>query len=190
MRQRSAFAIAAILIASACASPSAEQHGDYVLRGARRSFRSGDYDAALRYTELGMQREPFDQRAEEISLHLEILKAMHRDVEAAAFSEFVTRFSAGEDTDTVETVPTRNECYELALRNSHTTRLVREYAPLPIRRPFELGDMLATYEIDSEGRPINIRVVRAPHPASAWLIIDAIGEMKIWTSRPMATELQ
>lgn len=170
-------AIAGILLATACASSSPEE--DYFLREAERYFASGDFEHALRQTEFGSQRPPFDRRGAEISLQLEILRAMGRAEEVSALAEFVDRYTAGADTDTEETVPTRDECAELARRRSRTTRLVRKYGELPVRRPFEIGDLMATYEIDAEGNPVHIRVVRARHPASAWLIIDAIGQMKV-----------
>lgn len=175
-------AIAGMLLASACAPPPPSSEG-FALRGARQSFESGDLDAALRYTEVGMQRAPFDQRGAEISLHTEILRAMKRNEEAAAFSNYVERFTAGENLDSEETVPTLDECAELTRRRSVGTRLVKRYGELPKRRPFEVGKLLATYEIDAEGRPVNIHVVRARHPAAAWLIIDAIGEMRVRTAR-------
>ena len=170
-----------MLLASGCASQP--PGGDYLLDGARRSFQSGDYESALRYTELAIQRTPLDPHADEIALQLELLKAMNRSEEAAAFSEFVERFRSGVDTDAEATDPTREECWDLAHQRSKTTRLVREYAALPVRRPFELGELMATYQIDADGHPVHIRVIRARHPASAWLIIHAIGQMKVRTSR-------
>jgi len=164
-----------------CASPSTP--GRFFLDRAHQSYDAGDLERALFYSESALQQQPFEPDPEEVSLHLEVLRKLERNEEAAAFAEFSARYASGEATDEVDTVPTRNECKELARKRSKTTRLIREYGDLPVRREFEIGVLAASYEIDTEGRPIHIRVIRAKHPASAWLIIDSIAESKIWKSR-------
>jgi hypothetical protein len=62
-------------------------------------------------------------------------------------------------------------------------QLVRKYGDAFERRPFAFGNSTATYQIDASGNPVNIRVVRARHPAAAWLAIHAIGELEVWGSR-------
>ena len=74
-------------------------------------------------------------------------------------------------------------CKALARKRSITTRLIRRYGDLRVHAEFEIGAPAATYDIDADGRPIHIRVLRARHPASAWLIIDSIARAKIARSR-------
>jgi hypothetical protein len=168
------------LLVSCASRPST---GHFFLDRARESDQAGDLERALFYTESAIQQHPFEPEPEEISLHLEVLRKLDRAVEADAFEEFAARYTAGEETDSSDTVPTGSECQKLARKRSKTTRLIRDYGELPVRSEFEIGVLAATYEIDAEGRPIQIRVIRARHPASAWLIIHSLAETKIWKTR-------
>jgi hypothetical protein len=157
--------------------------GTFYLERARESYRAGDLERTLFYTESALQQHPFEPQREEIALHYEVLRAQGRGEEADAFAEFSVRYTAGEQTDSIETVPSRSECETLARKRAMTTRLIREYGELPVRAEFEIGVLAATYEIAANGRPIRIRVIRARHPASAWLIIHSLAEMKTSRSR-------
>jgi hypothetical protein len=48
--------------------------------------------------------------------------------------------------------------------------------------------MAASYAIDADGRPVQIRVIRARHPASAWLIIQSIASAKVSPTRLAHTD--
>ena len=142
-----------------CASSA--RSGNFLLERARESSSAGDLDRALVYSESALQQDPFEPDPEEVALHIELLRRLDRSEEAAAFEEFAARYAAGEQTDSEDTVPSRDECKELARKRFQTTRLVREYGDLPMRGEFEIGVIAASYEIDAEGRPIHIRVIRA-----------------------------
>ena len=164
-----------------CASPPSTGH--FFLDQARKYHEQGELERALFYTESAIQQHPFEPEPEEISLHLEILRKLDRSEEADAFAEFSARYTAGEETDSTDTVPSENECQKLARKRSQTTRLIRRYGELPVRGTFEIGVLAATFAIDGDGRPVQIRVLRARHPGSAWLIIHSLAESKIWRSR-------
>lgn len=172
-------ALGAALALVACASSPSD---DYLLDKAREAYASGDLDRALRSTEEAMQRPPLESRKAEANLLLEILRKQERSAAVHAFQDFISRYAAGVDTDSPDTTPTLDACRELARRRSRTA-LVLEYAELPVRRDFDRGALMATYSIDAEGRPIDIRVARANSPASAWLVIDAIDEMRVARSK-------
>jgi len=165
-----------------CETPAAEP-GRFLLDRGHESLEAGDLDHALFYTESALQQDPYTPAPEEIALHVEVLRRLSRREEADAFAEFAARYAAGEPTDTVDTVPSRNECKEIARKRAKSTRLVREYGDLPVRRQFEIGVLAASFAIDAEGHPVQLRVIRARHPASAWLILASVAEVKIWKSR-------
>ncbi len=171
--------VCALLVS--CASPPSTGH--FFLDHARKYHEQGELERALFYTESAIQQHPFEPEPAEISLHVEILRKLERGVEADAFEEFSARYTAGEETDSADTVPTQNECQKLARERSKTTRLIRRYGELPVRGTFEIGVLAATYAIDGDGRPVQIRVLRARHPGSAWLIIHSLAESKIRKSR-------
>jgi hypothetical protein len=165
-----------------CETPAAEP-GRFLLDRGHESLDAGDLERALFYSESALQQDPFEPTREEIALHVEVLRKLSRYEEAGAFAEFAARYAAGEQTDAIDTVPSRNECKEIARKRSKATRLIREYGDLPVRRQFQIGVLAASYEIDATGRPVHLHVIRARHPASAWLIIASISELEIWKSR-------
>jgi len=165
-----------------CETPAAEP-GRFLLDRGHESLEAGDPERALFYTESALQQDPFEPAPEEIALHTDVLRRLSRRDEADAFAEFAARYAAGEATDTADTVPSRNDCKKIARKRAKSTRLVREYGDLPVRHQFEIGVLAASYEIDADGRPIHLRVIRARHPASAWLIIASIAELEVWKSR-------
>ena len=181
LRARVATVVGLALVAG-CTSP-APPESDFLLGSAKQRLDAGDRDSALRYTEMSMQRPPFDARDAEIALHLDILRSAGRTEEARALEEFVARFDSGEDTAAGEPHPTRTECFRMLRAMPRSRQLVRKYREVSMQRPFEAGAFLATYEIDASGQPVNIRVVQARHPAAAWLAISAIGGLKVWHSR-------
>jgi hypothetical protein len=153
--------LGAVLVS--CASPAPQ--GRFFIDRAHQYAEAGDLERALSYTESAMQQQPSDPDPDEISLHVELLRRLDRDVEADAFEEFAGRYAAGAATDSEDTVPTLTECAKLERKRAHTTRLVREFGhPSPVS--FEIGTLAATYEIDAEGRRSTsaccARVIRRP----------------------------
>ena len=173
-------ALASIALLAACASAPRDDHS---LRMAKQAYEAGNFELALSYTELAMQRAPDEPRGDETALHIDVLRAAGREEEARAFEDFVRRFDAGEDTDSEEAHPTRTECFEMERVRPRSMKLVRKMGDAQARRLIAFGNFTATYQIDASGRPINIRVVRARHPATAWLAIDAISELEVWNTR-------
>jgi len=181
-RTRRAVTVATCALIAGCSTPAAEP-GRYLLDRSHDSLEANDLDDALFYSESALQQDPYQPTPEEIALHVEVLRRLSREQEADAFAEFAARYVAGEVTDTVDTVPSRNDCLEIARKRAKSTRLVREYGEMPVRRTFQIGALAASYELDADGRPIDLRVIRARHPASAWLIIASVGELEVWKSR-------
>jgi hypothetical protein len=174
---------AALFAGALLVSCASQPTGRFFLDRARESQQAGDLERALFYTESALQQRPFELDPDEIALHLDVLRGLDRAVEADAFADFATRYTAGEDTDTTRTVPTPGECQKLQRQRSKTTRLIREFGEMPVRGEFDIGALAATYEIDAEGQPIHIRVIRAKHPAAAWLIIHSLAGAKVWKTR-------
>ena len=172
--------LAALALIAGCASAPADDHS---LRTAQQAFEDDNFDLALRYTELAMQRAPDEPRSDELALHIDVLRAAGREEEAHGFADFVRRFAAGENTYSDEAHPTRTECFRKERARRSSMRLVREYGGASSKRPFDFGYSTTTYQMDASGKPVNIRVIRARHPAAAWLAIQSVGEMKVWITR-------
>jgi len=175
--------VRALVCAAAFLVSCAPEPTGYYLARARDAYAAGDFERALGYTETALQQQPYETGSEEIALHLAALRRLERHEEADAFEDFATRYAAGEPTDTTDTTPSPDECQELDRKRAQTTRLIREYGPLPLRGHFDTGALAATYAVDAEGRPVRIRVLRARHPASAWLIIQSIAGAKVSPTR-------
>jgi hypothetical protein len=159
---------------AACTTPASP----WQIEQAREHLAAGEPDQALHDTERALQAAWGDPAEALITLHLEVLRALGRAAEAEAFTEFVARFAAGEDTYDRQTVPDWRTCRMPKPQD----RLVRSWAdggPLLQEGEYDIGVLSAVLQIDEAGRVGEIRVLRARHPAAAWLLIDAIGRARI-----------
>lgn len=174
---------AALLLAAACAAPPS---GGFLVEQAQEAYEAGRLESALRYTERAMQKTPENAPEEANALHVAILRGLGRDVEADAFADFAERYTAGEATDSDATQPSADECQRLEREWTGARSLVRRYGPLDRHYWFEIGTVAAAFDVSAEGEPANLRVLRAEHPASAWLVIRAIADAEIAPARVKA----
>jgi hypothetical protein len=169
-------ALVAALLAGwvACATPPSP----WQLDRAEQELAAGKPALALQYTERALQFA-YDAPSERlIALHLDALRRLDRGVEADALAEFTRRFDAGEDTDPRDTNPSWRECRSPTPHD----RLVRDWADggrLRWLGHYEIGVIAGTVEIDEQGEVDEIRVLRAKHPAAAWLLIEALGAPRV-----------
>jgi hypothetical protein len=160
----------AILVVLACARPSPPAgltHDEY--QAAKRTFRKAEQLVLSRH----------DNPSEEhISNLVEVLEVLGRESEATALAAFAGEYFADVDTYSPDTIPSKRVC----VGRQYAAGLIREWANwghLRRKGRFRIGVIAATYEIGLD-REIRIRkVIRAKHPAAAWLIIDAIGNARI-----------
>ncbi|MCP5041895.1 MAG: hypothetical protein GY944_12775 [bacterium] len=107
---------------------------------------------------------------------------MGRTSEAEAFREFTGRYASGEYAYEDETTPSKKQCEERRAGNALVSSW-GNFDTLKRNGRYEIGTLAATYQIDHEGNVASIRVLRAKHPAAAWLAITSIAQAKISKSR-------
>jgi hypothetical protein len=150
---------------AACASPPSP----WLIEQAEEKLAAGKPALALQYSEraihIGWERP--SERA--IALHLQALRELGRSAEADAFHAFVRRYDAGEDTNARDTRPSWRECFIPRSENQS----LRGWT---WRGLYDIGTTAATFEIHEDGSVQGIRVLRARHPAAAWLMIAAVGD--------------
>jgi len=172
-----ALGAAALLAIAGCWTPPSSEP---MMRDAHEAYAAGRFESALRHSERAMQQHPEHPLADELAFHVKTLRALDRDVEADAFEGFVERSLAGEDTDSADTQPTRDECLRLERERFRTTRnLIRRPGEWPQHRPFLIGTVAATFGIGADGEVVDLHVVRARHPAAAWLLIRSIADADV-----------
>jgi hypothetical protein len=159
-----------LLLVAACTSPrssSLEAGGlDYQ---ARRALES-EYRRAERKV-LDNYENPVQ---DDMDALVETLRRLDRDSEAAAFTDFVERYSRGESTYDLSKSP-RNEDCKGHLPHERLIRRWKKIGDLPERVPFSLANTAANFKIGTDGRIYDIDVFVAKHPGAAWLIIDYVG---------------
>ncbi len=166
------------LLFLACSSPPSTR----TVATAERFFANGRVASALHFSERAIQQDHEHPEERTISLHLKLLRELGRVAEAEAFREFTQRFASGEYAYTDETTPSRKKCEEWRVGNS----LVSAWGNFDLLKrhdDYEIGTLATTFEIDHEGRLNNVIVLRAKHPAAAWLAITSIAQAKISKSR-------
>lgn len=139
---------------------------------AEAAYADGHIITATRYTEKAIQKRRGRPEPEAIDLHIVLLREAGRDVEADAFLEYTMRYS-GQDTGQAPKKISRSHCEELG------NELVRSWGPLPQHVDFQIGTVIATFEIGSDADVSNIHVSTAKNPASAWLIIHSIATILV-----------
>lgn len=166
------------LALSACSASSP----DWAIEQAEQYRTQGRPKSALRQTADAIQRSYEDPDPRVVQFHIDLLLDLGRMTEADAFREFTERYVAGANTYTAETEPSWKECKS----SRYGDRLIRSWGRwgyLPKQGNFKIGTIAATFEIDRKGEIHNIRVLRAKHPGSAWLIIDAVASPRISPTR-------
>ena len=155
---------------------------DWALEQAEEYRAQGRPEAALRRIKREIQRRYEDPDPRVVQLQIELLRELGRASEADAFREFTERYAAGADTYFVDTEPSWEYCED----HQYGEELVRSlgsWGYLPKQGDFEIGILAAAFEVDSKGEIQNIRVLRAKHPGSAWLIIETVGNTRISPTR-------
>lgn len=170
------------LALSTLACSGSPSSSTWTISRAENHFANGKLELALRYAEQAIQRNPKHPHEREISLLLKTLRELDRSVEAEAFQDFAERYESGAYTYSDETTPSRKECkkpqpgYELVSSWGNFGTLKRH-------GDYDVGTIAATFEVDYEGNIGKIGVLRAKHPAAAWLVITSIARSKITRSR-------
>lgn len=166
------------LALSACSTSSPE----WAIEQAEQYRAQGRPRSALRQTARAIQRSYDDPDPRVVQLHIAVLRDLGRTSEADAFREFTQRYVAGANTYTAETEPSWKECRS----RQYGDGLIRSWGRwgyLPKQGNFEIGTVAATFEVDFDGKIHDIKVLRAKHPGSAWLIIDTVGSSRISPTR-------
>jgi hypothetical protein len=113
-----------------------------------------------------------------VELHASILRDLGRRSEAEAYLAFAERYFAGDEINRPDTELSRLDCSD----RQPGYDLIRSWGK-PEQGGWEIGTVVATFEVDDRGEIGEIRVLSARDPASAWAAIDAIASAKIWNER-------
>lgn len=155
---------------------SAPSHHDELDR--RRSVLERDFRAAERL----LLRKGKNSDEATVDSVVGLLRKIDRDDQADALAEFSALYFAGSDIHRPPTNPTRSECKERQ-RGADLIRQWANFGHMNSRGGFRIGTVAATYEVGIDGEVHVREVLRARHPAAAWLIIDAIGGARVSQSR-------
>lgn len=169
------------IAAAACVAGSSAWKVDR----AEQYYAKGRLESALRLTarEIVDSNRTASQRL--IALHASILRDLGRRAEADAFVAFAQRYAAGENTVRLDSDLSDRDCSD----RQPGYELIRSWGT-PDPGPWESGTVVATFEIDGEGKIGTIDVLSAMDPAAAWLGIDTIGTARISKLRLDARQLE
>ncbi len=160
------------LAVAACASPT--DSGPWEMRRAEELRANGRVDAALRRTDRAIALDSQSPTRELVALHIELLEENGRHIEAESLNEFSTRYFAGEQTERVGEELAQRDCGG----RQPGLKLVHSWAK-PEKGFWAIGVIVATFEIDQQGRIGQLVVHSARDPASAWGAIDAITRARV-----------
>jgi hypothetical protein len=161
-------------IAACAASPSSP----WKIRRAEQLHAAGHDADAFRLTE---QEIAWGSEAPEpslVELHIAILRALGRNVEADAYYRFADRYFTDEETDAPDRELARHDCSA----RQPGYELIRSFGR-PEQRDYEIGRVVVTFAVDDRGAIRDIEVLSARDPASAWAGIDAVASARIRESR-------
>jgi hypothetical protein len=165
----------------ACAASNSS--GSWELRRAEKLRTEGNAEAALRLTDHQIALGNYSPTRELVALHTALLRDAGRNVEADAYQDFAARYFASERTDRVGEELARLDCSE----RQPGLKLIRSWAK-PKKGFYEIGKIVATFEIDAQGGIGAIVMQSARDPASAWGAIDSIARARIHHRRVAALQ--
>lgn len=151
--------------AAACVAPGPSWRA----RQAEQLYAEGRLDAALELSEREIAWSGTSPGPSHVDLHASILRDLGRHSEADALIAFGERYFAGEDTNRPDEHLRRLQCND----RQPGYDLIRSFGK-PEQGAWEIGPVVATFEIDERGSIGAIRVLSARDPASAWAAIDAV----------------
>lgn len=156
----------------ACAGPSSST--SWALKRAETLRKEGNVEAALRFTDRRIARGNYSPTRELVALHTALLREVGRNVEADAYQDFAARYFAGERMDRTDEELARLDCSQ----RQPGLKLIRSWAT-PKKGFWEIGKIVATFEIDAQGEISAIALRSARDPASAWGAIDSIARARV-----------
>ena len=164
------------LALAACAAPNSST--SWALKRAENLRTEGNVESALQFTNRRIAFGSESPTQELVALHTVLLRDVGRNVEAKAYEDFAARYFAGERTDRVGEELARLDC------GPHQPGLyLIRYLATPKRGFWEIGKIVATFEIDAQGGIGEIAVLSALDPASAWGAIDSIARARVSSRR-------
>lgn len=164
-----------VAFAAACApNPDAS----WKVRRARALAAEGRHGDALRMTEQEIAWGSHAPIPALVELHISLLRALGRDIEADAYYGFADRYFTDQEADDAEWELSQRECGE----RQPGYELVRSFGR-PEQRHYEIGRVVVTFEIDDRGAIREIEVRSARDPASAWAGIDAVASARVRENR-------
>jgi hypothetical protein len=180
MALRSAIrARAALLSVAALAAACAGNPGpSWKVRRAEQLHAEGRHQEALQLTEQEIAWGATAPDPALVELHIEILRALGRKMEADAYYRFADRYYTGGETDDPHGELTQRDCGV----HQPGYDLIRSFGR-PEQRDYEIGRVVVTFAIDDRGAVRDIEVLSARDPASAWAGIDAVASAKIRENR-------
>ncbi len=164
------------LVLVACATP--EPSSSWNVRRAEQLRADGKFEEALRFTDRQIAIGHTVPSPELAVLHTSLLNDVGRNVEAEAYAEFITRYFGGEETHRPNQTLEKIDC------DAHQAglNLIHSWAtPRTGRR--EIGVIIATFEINKEGKIGSLVIESARDAASAWGAIDSIARARVHDRR-------
>lgn len=166
-----------LILASCCAIATAACVADgpsWRARKAEQLYAEGRLDAALAMSEREIAWSGSSPSPGLVELHASILRDLGRRPEADALFAFGERYFAGENMNRPDPHLWRLNCSD----RQPGYDLIRSWGK-PEQGGWEIGPVVATFEIDDRGSIGAIEVLSARDPASAWAAIDAVASAKI-----------
>jgi hypothetical protein len=164
------------LVVAGCAAPTSST--SWEIGRAEQLRAEGRGDAALRMTDRSIARSGYSPTLQLVELHIALLREQGRLVEAESYEDFAARFFAGADTERVAEELARRDCSE----RQPGWKLIHSWAK-PEQGSWEIGEIVATFEIDRQGKIGKLVVHSAREPAAAWGAMDSIARAKVHSRR-------
>ena len=165
-------------IAIALTACAADSGPSWRVRRAEQLHAEGRHEDAVRLSEQEIVWAATVPSPELVVLHISILRALGRQLEADAYYRFADRYFTGEETDEPDRALFGRDCGG----RQPGYDLIRSFGR-PEQRGYEIGRVVVTFALDDRGAIRDIDVLSARDPASAWAGIDAVASAKIRETR-------
>ncbi len=150
---------------------------------AAEFYALGRHKSSLRYTLRSLRRDPKAVSPRDLTHLVATLRALERDLEAKAMSDYATAFLAGRPVNQERADLDLEECHHLMQHRKPTNLLFQRWGDFPRKKEFEVGSVVVRAEIDSQARLQNLEVLRAETPAAAQLVSQVVAGARISRKR-------